>query len=64
MLDSPHLDAFVEQQTDPICLALGRRFLSICRDPGVSSAEYSTRIREAMDELLREANVPTDSVGA
>jgi len=64
MLDSPHLDAFIEQQIDPICLKLGRRFVSICRDPGVSSAEYSTRVREAMDELLKEGDAPKDSVGA
>jgi len=59
MDDNSHLDAFAAEQSDPICQQLVQRFIAICRDPNVSAAEYSTRVREAMDDLLKETDAPT-----
>lgn len=62
MHDNSHLDSFAAQQSDPICQPLVQRFIVICRDPNVSAAEYSTRIRETMEDLLKETDAPTESV--
>jgi hypothetical protein len=62
MDDNSHLDSFAEQQSDPICQQLIQRFIAICRDPNVGEAEYSTRIRETMEDLLEETDAPTESV--
>lgn len=64
MHDNSHLDSFVDQQSDQICLKLAQRFVFLCRDPNVSSAEYSTRMRETLEELLRDGDALTDSLSA
>ena len=64
MTQDSHLDTLLGDQPDPIALRLMGEFKTIWRRLDVSQAEYSTKLRNAMDQLLEDLDATPESESA
>jgi hypothetical protein len=54
MTDQTHLDELLQATADPLSKALLEAFCDMARNPQIGTAEYATRLREIMEESLRD----------
>ena len=62
MSDSSNLDDFLQAQSDPICRQLVLKCMAVFRSPDVGAAEYSARLREEMELLLKESDAAVEPI--